>query len=363
MADPALQRLLLDSVLSLPPPVLRALAGGGVVHQGGRTLDPRFQYLWTTLRRPRGFSDLRPEEARAYWARLVQALGAKPLSAVEVETLEVAGAAGPLPARLFRPAEPCPKAPLLLFLHEGGGVVGAPELSAGLLSRLAFVARCPVLAPAYRLAPEHRFPAGLEDALAVYDWAQANAERLGATGAAVAGQSTGAAFATAICQSLKAQGRPQPVLQLLICPILDAVGDCQSLLTFSDSWPLSRESFAWTLGQYLGPEDDPCDPRISPFRARDVSGLAAAVIVTAGFDPVADQGELYARKLRAADVPVIYRCYDHLPHAFTAFAGVAPCAETACSEIGGLLREGLEGRLAATCSVEDRTEGKRSLVL
>ena len=363
MADPALQRLLLDSVLSLPPPLLRALCGGGVVHQGGRTLDPRFQYLWTTLRRPRDFTDLSAEEARAYWAQLVRALGAKPVGAVDTQAIEIDGAAGPLPARLFRPDNPCPQAPLLLFLHEGGGVVGAPELSAGLLSRLAHVGRCPVIAPAYRLAPEHRFPAGLEDALAAYDWAEANAERLGAQGVAVAGQSTGAAFAAYLCQSLKAQGRSQPRLQLLICPILDAAGDCQSLFTFSDSWPLSRESFAWTLGQYLGPEDDPCDPRISPFRAENVAELAPAVIVTAGFDPVADQGELYARKLRAKGVPVIYRCYDHLPHGFPAFAGVAPSAETACSEIGGLLREGLEGRLPATCKVEDRTEGRRSLVL
>jgi acetyl esterase/lipase len=362
MADPGLQRLLLDSVLSLPPPVLRALSGGGAVQEGGRTLDPRFQYLRTRLRRPT-FSDLRPEAARAYWARLVRGLGAKPVPGVEMQTLEIDGAAGPRPARLFRPDNPCPQAPLLLFLHEGGGVVGEPELSAGLLSRLAHVGRCPVIAPAYRLAPEHRFPAGLEDSIAAYDWAEANAERLGATGAAVAGQSIGAAFAAAICQSLKAQGRSQPRLQLLICPILDASGGCQSLLTFSDSWPLSRESFAWTLGQYLGPEDDPCDPRISPFRAEDVSGLAPAVIVTAGFDPVVDQGELYARKLRAAGVPVIYRCYDHLPHGFSAFAGVAPSAETACSEIGGLLREGLEGRLAGACTVEDRTEGRRSLVL
>lgn len=363
MADPALQRLLLDSVLSLPPPLLRALCGGGVVEQGGRTLDPRIQYLWTTLRRPRDFTDFRPENARAYWAQLVQALGAKPLPAVEIETLEITGAAGPLPARLFRPDNPCPQAPLLLFLHEGGGVVGAPELSAGLLSRLAQVGRCPVIAPAYRLAPEHRFPAGLEDSLAAYDWAEANAERLGAQGAAVGGQSIGAAFAAAICQSLKARGRSQPRLQLLICPILDAASDCQSLFTFCDSWPLSRESFAWALGQYLGPEDDLCDPRISPFRVEDASELAAAVIVTAGFDPVADQGELYAHKLRAAGVPVIHRCYEHLPHGFPVFAGVAPSAETACSEIGGLLREGLEGRLAATCALEDRTEGARSLVL
>jgi acetyl esterase/lipase len=363
MADPALQRLLLDQVLSLPPPVLRALSGGGVVHCGGRTLDPCFQYLWTAWRRPKGLADLGPEEARLSWARLIRAAGPRPLAQVSVETLEVDGAEGRLPARLYRPPAPDPRAPLLLFLHEGGGVAGAPELSGGLLTRLAEVARCPILAPAYRLAPEHRFPAGLEDAMAAFDWAEANAERLGAMGAAVAGQSTGAAFATVICQALKAAGRPQPVLQLLICPILDAAGDCQSLKVFADSWPLSRRSFAWMLGQYLGPEDDPCDPRISPFRAEDVSGLAPAVIVTAGFDPVVDQGELYARKLRAAGVPIIYRCYDHLPHGFPAFAGVAPAAETACWEIGGLLREGIEGRLAACCTVQDRTEGARSLVL
>lgn len=363
MADAALQRLLLDSVLSLPPSVLRALSGGGPVHQGGRTLDPRFQYLSNAWRRLSGSGAPSPEAARRSWARLVQAVGPKPLGAVTMETIEVQGAAGTLEARLFRPPAPDPSAPVLLFLHEGGGIVGAPELSAGLLSRLAFVARCMVLAPAYRLAPEHRFPAGLEDAMAVYDWAEANAAALGAAGAAVAGQSTGAAFATTICQALKAAGRPQPALQLLICPILDADGSCQSLKTFADSWPLSRESFAWALAQYLGPQDDPGDPRISPFRAADVSGLAPAVIVTAGFDPVADQGELYARKLRAAGVPTIYRCYEQLPHGFPAFAGVARCAETACCEIGGLLREGLEGRLEACCAVEDRTEPCRSLVL
>lgn len=360
MADPALQRLFLDSVLSLPPPLLRALSGGAV-QEGGRTLDPRFQYL--ANRKPRGLDELGPEGARQAWAELVGADGPEPLAEVAQEPWEVPGAAGPLRAMLFTPPEPDPRAPLLLFLHEGGGVVGAPELSAGLLTRLAFVARCPVLAPAYRLAPEHPFPAGLEDAMAAYDWAEANAASFGARGAAVAGQSTGAAFATAICQGLKQAGRAQPRLQLLICPILDAAGDCQSLKTFADSWPLSRKNFAWTLAQYLGSGHDRGDPRVSPFRAADVSELAAAVIVTAGFDPVADQGELYARKLRTAGATVIYRCYEHLPHAFPSFAGVAPCAETACREIGGLLREGLEGRLAATCAVEDRTEPGRSIVL
>lgn len=363
MADPALQRLLLDQVLSLPPPVLRALSGGGVIHIGGRTLDPGFQYLWSTWRRGRPLAETPPDEARRAWARLVRAAAARPLSGVGAETLEIPAAVGPMAARLYRPPKPDPQSPLVVYLHEGGGVAGAPELSAGLLTRLAQVGRCMILAPAYRLAPEHRFPAGLDDAQAAYDWAEAHAAGMGARGAALAGQSTGAGLAAAISQRLSQTGRDQPAFQLLICPILDAAGDCQSLKLFADAWPLSREGFDWMLGQYLGPRDDPSDPRVSPFRANDVHGLAPAMVVTAGFDPVVDQGELYARKLKAAGVPVVYRCYDHLPHAFSAFAGVASAAETACWEIAGLLREAVEGRLAAACTVQDRTEDDRTLVL
>jgi acetyl esterase/lipase len=282
---------------------------------------------------------------------------------VAISNLEIDTAAGSRRARLYRPSQADPKAPLLLFLHDGGGVVGAPEFSDGLLSRLAETARCPILAPAYRLAPEHRFPAGFEDALATYDWAESHAADFGVGRVAVGGQSIGAGLAASLCQTLKAQGRAQPVLQLLICPILDAASDCQSLRTYADAWPLSQASLAWLLSQYLNPQDDPGDPRISPFRAVDVAGLAPALIVTAGFDPVVDQGESYARKLKAAGVPVVYRCYEALPHAFPVFAGVASCAETACREIGGLLRDGLSGGLARACTLHDRTEEARSLVL
>lgn len=361
MADAALQRVLLESVLALPPTVLRALSGGGPVHQGDRTLDAAFQYLGATWRKRGGASERNPETMRRNWADLVAACAPRPLAGVETSDIVIDGTA--LRARLHRPRDQDPRSPLLVFLHDGGGVLGAPELSDGLLSRLAAVARCPVVAPAYRLAPEHRFPAGFDDALAAYGWAETHAAALGAACVAVAGQSLGAGFAAAICQTLKREGRRQPALQLLVCPILDASSEGQSARTFAQSWPLSRASLEWTLAQYLSPGDDPSDPRISPFRTRDAAGLAPALIITAGFDPVVDQGELYAAKLKAAGVPVVYRCYESLPHAFPSFAGVVPCAETACREIGGLLRESLEGGLARACTVRDRTEQARSLVL
>jgi acetyl esterase/lipase len=102
----------------------------------------------------------------------------------------------------------------------------------------------------------------------------------------------------------------------------------------------------WFVGHYMGPGDSPADPRLSPLRADDVSGLAPAVVVTAGFDPLLDQGEAYARRLKEAHTPVAYRCYDSLAHGFTAFTGAIPCADVAAREVAGLVREGFEGRIS-----------------
>ena len=123
---------------------------------------------------------------------------------------------------------------------------------------------------------------------------------------------------------------------------------CQSasITTYGDAFPLSKALMDWSMGHYMGPGDDPADPRLSPLRAEDLSGLAPAVVVTAGFDPLLDQGEAYARRLKGAHTPTVYRCYDALAHGFTAFTGAVPAADTACREIAGLVREGFEGRIA-----------------
>jgi acetyl esterase/lipase len=363
MADPALQRMLYRTALSLPAPILRVMAGGGVMYRGGRTLDPKFQFLCKAWNGPRFAPDTDPQDARSDWAEMTRAFAAKPDKSVATETILLDGPGAVLTTRLYRPADQDPHAPMLVFFHAGAGVVGDLDASDGLCTELARIGRTAVLAPAYRLAPESRFPCGFEDALAAYEWAAANAHRYGATGAAVGGESMGGGFAAAICQELKRLQEPQPALQLLICPILDAASDSQSMLTYADAWPLSREGLRWAFGHYLGPQDDPADPRLSPFRASDVSGLACAIIVTAGFDPLVDQGELYARKLRAAHVPVIYRCYDGLVHGFAAFAGVAPEAEIAVREIGGLFREGLDGRVPAASAQPDHADAEKSLVV
>jgi acetyl esterase/lipase len=235
----------------------------------------------------------------------------------------------------------------MIYAHMGGGVIGGLETCHVFCTILASCARCPVLSVDYRLAPEHRFPAGLEDVLAAYRWGRDNAERFGSPAgkAAVGGDSMGGGFAAAVCQELRAAGEPQPELQLLIYPWVDVACESASMTIYADSYPLTRSLLAWFAGHYIGPQDNPDDPRLSPLEAKDFSGLAPAVVVTAGFDPLVDQGEAYARKLKAAGGHVIYRCYDALSHAFTAMTGAVPCADVACREIAGLVREGFEGRV------------------
>ncbi|HLZ74007.1 alpha/beta hydrolase [Phenylobacterium sp.] len=348
MPSPGTQRTIVRTLLSLPIPMLRLMAGGGVVYQGGRTLDPRLQYLAAQARGTPAMTGFSPQEARVGSAMSLAVMTGDIEPGVRVESLDIPGPAGTIPARLYRPEAQDSKAPVMVFGHFGGGVIGDLETCHVFCSILAKTARGPVLSVDYRLAPEHRFPAGLEDMLAAYRWGRDNAERFGAPAAqaAVGGDSMGGNFAAVVCQELKKAGEPQPTLQLLIYPWVDVACESASMTTYGDAFPLTRATLDWFAGHYMGPGDSPADTRLSPLRATDVSGLAPAIVVTAGFDPLLDQGEAYARRLKEAGVPVIYRCYDSLAHAFTAFTGAVPCADVACREVAGLVREGFEGRIA-----------------
>lgn len=347
MASLATQRLILRKVLSLPAPVLRLMSGGGVVYQGGRTLDPRLQFLAAQAAKAPPMTTLSPEEARRASAQGVATMAGDPEPGVATEPLTIAGPGGAIPARAYRPDTQDAAAPLMVFAHFGGGVIGDLETSNAFCTILAKIARCPVLSVDYRLAPEHRFPAGLEDVLAAYRWGRDNAARFGAPSgrAAIGGDSMGGNFAAIVCQDLKRAGEPQPALQLLIYPCVDVASETASMATYADAFPLSSAMMDWFVGHYMGPGDNPADPRLSPIKAEDMTSLAPAIVITAGFDPLVDQGEAYARRLKEAQDHVVYRCYDGLAHGFTAFTGAVPDADVACREIAGLVREGFEGRI------------------
>ncbi|HEX5378496.1 MAG TPA: alpha/beta hydrolase [Phenylobacterium sp.] len=347
MASASTQRLILKTLLSLPSPVLRLLSGGGTVYRGGRTLDPRLQFMAAQAAGATPMTAQTPDEARRASALGLAAMTAPLEPGVTTESLVIPGPGGEIPGRVYRPVRQDPDMPVLVYAHMGGGVIGDLDTCEAFCGILAAIVRCPVLSVDYRLAPEHRYPAGLEDVLAAYRWAREHAARFGAPQgkAAIGGDSMGGNFAAIVAQEMRRAGEPQPALQLLIYPCVDVASETASMTTYADAFPLSRATMDWFMGHYMRAEDDPADPRLSPIRENDLSGLAPAVVVTAGFDPLVDQGEAYALRLRDAGSPTAYRCYDSLSHAFTAFTGVIPCADVACREIAGLVREGLEGRI------------------
>ena len=338
-ADLAKRRKSMRAVFGLPGPILRLMAGGRPVRAMGRTLDPAFQLIAHGARNQPKTSTLSPAEARAGANYGFALLSADPAPGVVTESVEIPAPHGPIPARAYRPPKADANAPLMVWLHQGGGVIGDLETSHAFCTLLASTTGGPVLSVDYRLAPEHRHPAAFDDALTAFRWGRANAGRFGAPAgeAAMGGDSMGGFLTAAACQTLKAQGEPQPVLQLLVYPAVDSASDTPSMTALADAHPLSKDTMDWFMGHYA-PDADAGDPRLAPIKAADVSGLAPAIVVAAGFDPLTDQAELYARKLEAAGVRTVFRRYDSLPHAFLSF-GLVKSAAGAAREIAGLVRD------------------------
>jgi acetyl esterase/lipase len=346
MASDAAQKTILKLILSLPSPILRAMSGGGVVYKGGRTLDPRFQFFAHAAKKLPPMTTLSPAEAVAGSARGLAAVQGPLEPGVRTESLSVEGPNGAIPCRAYRPENQDSSMPLIVYAHMGGGVIGDLESCHAFCSILARIVRTAVISVDYRLAPDHKFPVGLEDVLAAYRWARDNTGRFGAAPVppAIGGDSMGGNFAAIVAQEMRRKGEPRPAAQILIYPAVDVASETPSMTTYADAYPLTRATMDWFMGHYMSADADPADPRLSPDRTADLTGLAPAVVATAGFDPLVDQGEGYAKRLQAAGVPVLYRCYDSLAHGFTAFTGAIPAADGACREIAGLVRQAFDQR-------------------
>jgi acetyl esterase len=299
----------------------------------GQRLDPEVQLLLAARERlqpPVWDASMTVERGRAItreeaWV----AAGKRPIEVAKVEELTAAG----LPARLYVPDEPGPQ-PLLVYYHGGGFVAGDLETHDAPSRALCRHAGVRVLSIDYRLAPEHAFPAWIEDGLATYDWAVEHAAELGADRVAVAGDSAGGNIAAVIAQ----ERRPGPALQLLIYPSVDQRGPRRSHELFGDGFFLTSALIEWYSGHFLPEQADRTDPRRSPIVAEDVSGVAPAIVITAGFDPLRDEGEAYAEKLREAGVPVLAHRFRGMFHGFINSVGVSPSCYGAVAEIGGITR-------------------------
>lgn len=327
---------LLKRGLTLPAAVLRFLAGGGVVYRQGRTLDAQIQFLWRGLfTNPAGRTRLSLagkslESVRTEWQDTIDLFGPPDDIRVRYETVE-----GEVGGLLIRPAHISEDAPLLVFFHQGGGVIGGPNLSRAFAALLAHEAHCPVFLPEYRLAPLNRFPAALEDARAAYDWAVANAARLGAPSGqvAVGGSLIGASLATRISLDLRLEHSPLPVGQLLLTPLVDLADPAIKAEAALGLWPINADDLDIMISHYAGAGTSLTDPRLSPALEKLSTGLPKTLIVSAGLDPLARQGEAFAKCLTAAGTPVTYRRYDTLPLGFDLFAGVVDEARSAVRNI------------------------------
>jgi acetyl esterase len=206
---------------------------------------------------------------------------------------------------------------LLVFFHGGGWTIGSLATHDGTCRRLASLTGLAILAVDYRLAPEHPWPAAVEDALATYRWARDDApDRLGTTIVGVAGDSSGGNLAALVCLRLRDASEPQPSLQVLIYPNTDLTFAQPSVVEKATGWGLTAEGARWFAEQWVPDPARRSDPRVSPLLEPDLTGLAPAVVVTAEHDPLRDEGNAYAEQLAAAGVPVLHRVEAGLEHGF-----------------------------------------------
>ena len=255
----------------------------------------------------------------------------------------IPGPAGEIPVRVLTPGDGGPY-PVLVWFHGGGWVLGGLDDGIHTLRLLANVAECVIVSVDYRLAPEHRFPAAVEDCLAATRWVAAHAAELNADPArlAVGGDSAGANLAAVVAQQARDAGGPELAFQLLVCPVTDCDLETGSYEANADGYLLTREMMRWFWELYMGPDGDWTDPRVSPLRAARRAGLPPAHVIVAEFDPLLDEAVAYARALEAAGVDVSLVETAGQLHDYWVSLGVIDEAERAVAEAARSMTRALQ---------------------
>lgn len=277
--------------------------------------------------------------ARGGAIAMVQATEGPKQPVASVEDRELTTSLGPLRARVYRPVATDGPLPIVAYFHGGGWVIMGIETHDNICRRLANTSGAVVVSIDYRLAPEHRFPAALDDCFAATLWLADHAIDVGGdpTRLVVAGDSAGGNLAAAVALRARAEG-PELLGQVLVYPACDATSETQSYRANGEGYLLTATTMAWFWDCYLGPDGDPADPFASPLRA-DLAGLPAALVITAEYDPLRDEGEAYARRLEGFDVPVAVHRFTGVIHGFLGMEALVPEADAAMAEIGAFLRD------------------------
>jgi acetyl esterase len=280
-------------------------------------------------------------EARQTIAALFAEAGIAPRDDVDAVDRAIPGPAGEIGVRLYRPNDAAGPLPVLVYFHGGGMIANSVEVYDAVCRELSRGAGALVVSVEYRLAPEHRFPAAVDDAYAAAVWVHANAASIGGDAArvAVGGDSAGGNLAAVVSQLARDRGGPEFVFQLLIYPAVGARGHSGSMAEFATGFLFERDEYDWLYEQYLDDPLDALDPRVSPIAAEDFSALPPALVVTAGHDIMRDDAEHYAELLRRAGVPAETRRYETTIHAFLSLAGRIDAGRQAIADCAQRLRE------------------------
>ncbi|MBL4617184.1 MAG: alpha/beta hydrolase [Robiginitomaculum sp.] len=293
-----------------------------------------------------GFEAVGLENSRAMLDAFPDMVDLPAVEVGEVRDLEIAGAAGTIKARLYIPENQEANSPAMVFYHGGGWILGGIDSHDRPCRRICATANMPVLAVDYRLAPEHVFPAAIDDAKAAFHWACEHAGELGVDKSliAVAGDSAGGNIAASISLSLRGDPLGEPAFQLLIYPSLQPFGRAQSHEQFADGYALDKADMKFFITSYAGKDAFTSeDPRLWPLLAEDHKGAAPAYIITAGHDPLQDDGSDYALALGASGVAAKHKSYPGMTHGFCSMTALSPVGcealEDAASYLGSALRE------------------------
>jgi acetyl esterase len=286
-------------------------------------------------------SEMSPSDAREMYKNL--SAFDQPEEVARVDDRVIPGAGNDIAVRVYTPQEAIGgAAPLLLWLHGGGWVIGDLDTADATARALANRSGAVVVSVGYRLAPEHTAPAALDDALAALTWAVENGELLGvdATHVAVGGDSAGGNLAAVLCQRVRDEFGPDIDFQLLVYPVVDCTLSHPSIEENAEGYFLTKDAMLWFCGHYLGAVD-PKDPSVSPLHADSLAGLPPALVITAEFDPLRDEGEAYATALRDAGVSVEAIRYEGQIHGFVGMAALLDDGKDALDRAGSALRAAL----------------------
>ncbi len=287
------------------------------------------------------YETLAPAEARQFSRNARAVLAPEPPEMGAVRDIKI-GEGGAIPARLYRPLGSAPNAalPALIYFHGGGWVIGDLDTHDVVCRQIANGSGAAVVSVDYRLAPEHKFPAAVEDAIAATAWIAAHGATLGIDTArlAVGGDSAGGNLAAVVALDARDRNGPKLFQQTLIYPATESTMSHPSHERFAEGLLLTRPTMKWFLGHYLRGAEDLADWRVSPLRATSLANLPPALVLTAGYDPLCDEGEDYAARLAAAGVPVTRVRVEGMIHGFLTMGKLIPAANEAVAMIAAALK-------------------------